>query len=102
MFVLLRETLVDGYFGVFDTLLVCSDEKAKLERLVSAFYEEKESFLKEVGSINRSLYESGKTRLDFDSQQELFSKYDCITKYFKNYLDVCSDFNFEIQEIHSI
>jgi hypothetical protein len=94
MFVLTKETNIDGYYSTFDRMIACSNEFDVIENLESTLHEEKEIFMSLLSTTAVNTIEA--QTIAFQSQPTL-------SKYFSHYIDITDDyFNFEITQVEEI
>lgn len=95
MFVLTKETSVDGYHTAFDKLIVCSKSYESLEALELLLHKEKEELMYILNNY--------KTGVNMKIRQSELLKHETLSKFFKNYWEIDLDnFNFEISRVEEI
>jgi hypothetical protein len=91
MFVLKKETRVDGYYSSYETLIACSESKEVLEKLIETLNEEKAEFLVKIGIAS-----------SIEHQTKIFNEFKTLSMYFTTYRDADEYWDFEIEEVKEI
>lgn len=98
MFVLMKESNIDGYYSAYDRLIACSSEYEVIEDLEMILHKEKDLFLKSLESVSAQ-----PGRLPPEFQQSEFKKFKNLSRYFNSYIEVVNGyFNFEITQVPEI